>query len=524
MPVVVTPEEMRAADAAATVPLEVLIARAGAAVARTAREMLGGTYGRRVVVLAGAGNNGADGRVAASLLERRGVRCEVLRIDRRTVAPPSLPDADLVIDAVLGTGFSGSFTAPRPARIETPVLAVDLPSGLDALTGVVRSTSDLLHADRTVTFAAWKLGMLFADGPEYCGQVEVADIGLSVSSSVHLLDDRIAASRLPIRSRTSHKWKSAVLVVGGSEGMLGAPLLAARAAQRSGAGMVRCASPGRSVSVNDGGDGAEIVGVALPEEQWGNAVVSAAERCGAVVLGPGLGRSRAALAAVRAALAKVSQPLVLDGDGLAALSSERGDDEVPLRRPVETEGPGTPLSIGQRAVLEARARSGSASAPVPVASLQPLRRIDANLEPARRALQQRRVASTVLTPHDGEFERMTGRPVTGDRVGAARHLAQACGAVVLLKGPTTVVAGPDGRVELVRAGDERLATAGSGDVLSGIIGALISQGLSCFDAAATGAWLHGSTLAAADLPRAGVIAGDLVHALPAALTAARRFG
>ena len=188
---VVTPEEMGAIDAAAPEPVDVLIGRAGAAVAQAAIDLLGGTYGRRVVIVAGKGNNGNDGRDAAARLERRGVRVQVIPAD---LAPAALPPADLVIDAAYGTGFRGTYEAPDPG--DAPVLAVDVPSGVDGLTGVASGRP--LRAVRTVTFAALKPGLLFHDGLVLAGDVHTADIGLDVSSAtVHQIEASDVAAWLP---------------------------------------------------------------------------------------------------------------------------------------------------------------------------------------------------------------------------------------------------------------------------------------------------------------------------------------
>lgn len=449
MHAVVTPEEMRAIDSAAETDMGVLIARAGWAVARTARQMLGGSYGRRVTVLAGRGHNGADGLVAARNLQAWGVRTAIIRVDRATPAPDHIADCDLVIDAAFGTGFSGTFVAPRVGSI--PVLAVDIPSGVDGLTGLVQRGSQPFICARTITFAALKPGLLFADGPGYCGVLEVADIGLETPSPVHVLDEATVRLRLPARGRAAHKWSAAVLVIGGSEGMSGAPTLTARAAMRTGAGMVRLGVPGEK-HPSAGPFGAEVVGALLPAAEWEDAAVKASQKCGAVVVGPGLGRSGDATQGVRALLARTETlPTVVDADGLAVFPKYR---------------------IGNRSAA----------------------------------------AGVVLTPHDGEYKTMTGQPAGDDRISAARRLAQITNAVVLLKGPVTVVADQHNRVELVMNGDSRLATAGSGDVLSGIIGALMAQGLPAFEAASTGAFVHG---AASSLGTArGFIASDIIDHLP----------
>ena len=174
---IVTPEEMAAIDAAAPEPVDVLIERAGSAVARMARQMLGGTYGRRVNVIAGKGNNGNDGRAAARILDAAGVR---VRMFDAANCPPGLPDADLVIDAAYGTGFRGEWRAPRVGA--APVLAVDIPSGVNGLTG--EASRGALPADRTVTFAALKPGLVLAAGRNLAGDVEVVDIGLDTARLV----------------------------------------------------------------------------------------------------------------------------------------------------------------------------------------------------------------------------------------------------------------------------------------------------------------------------------------------------
>src|SRR5262249_34206133 len=204
---------MRAIDAAATEPVEILIDRAGAAVARAAIDMLGGTYGRRVVVIAGRGNNGADGRAAARRLARRGVRISVL-----DAADPGsrVPACDLVIDAAYGTGFHGAWQPPDPGG--APVLAVDIPSGVDGTTGAINSP--VLTAERTVTFAALKPGLVFPPGRQAAGDVTVVDIGLDVSrATTHVVGAADVAEWLPIRPPDSHKWRAALWLIAGSQGM-----------------------------------------------------------------------------------------------------------------------------------------------------------------------------------------------------------------------------------------------------------------------------------------------------------------
>jgi hydroxyethylthiazole kinase-like uncharacterized protein yjeF len=444
---IVTPEEMAAVDAAAPEPVEALVARAGAALAREAVRMLGGTYGRRVVVVVGKGNNGADGRDAAARLRRRGVRVAVVDAADATAA---LPAADLVIDAAYGTGFRGGYGAPDPAG--APVLACDIPSGVDGLTGA--ADQGAVAATATLTFAALKPGLLFEPGRSRTGSVSVGDIGLDVSGSrAHLVEAADVAHWLPARPPESHKWKTAVWVVGGSRGMTGAPVLAATAAARAGAGYVRLSLPGVHGPV--AGAPVEVVSVDVDQHGWDDVVLEGSDRFRCLVVGPGLGEHGAA--EVRRVVAESIVPVVVDGDGLGALGTDS-------------------------------ARAGH--------------------------------PTTVLTPHDGEFERLCGHRPGPDRIDAARRLAAATHAVVLLKGATTVVAEPGGEVLVVTAGDARLATAGTGDVLSGTIAALVARGLDPFRAAAAGAFLHAR--AATLGPPDGLVASDVAANLPAAIAEVRR--
>lgn len=441
---VVTPEEMAAIDRAATEPVDVLIARAGNAVASHALSMLGGAYGRRVIVVAGKGNNGNDGREAARRLRQRGVRVEVL--DAATVGPGErLGPCDLVIDAAFGTGFRGEYDAPDPDG--APVLAVDIPSGVDGRTG--GAAAGAVRADATLTFAALKPGLLFPPGRELAGEVAVADIGLDVSSAtVEVVEANDVREWLPDRPADAHKWRSAVWVIAGSPGMSGAAALAAGGAQRAGAGYVRLSSPGP-----DGAAPApvEVVRTPLPHVGWESAVVEGISRFRALVVGPGLGRDPATAPTIQRVVHDSPVPTVVDGDGLTALGESFAQFTHPL---------------------------------------------------------------TVLTPHDGEFAGLIGHAPQDDRIEAARELARRANGVALLKGPTPVIADADGRALLVTIGDARLATAGTGDVLSGVIGGLLAQGVHPWRAAAAGAWLHG--LASLLGPDRGLVASDLVECLPMA--------
>lgn len=449
---IVTPDEMRAVDAAASEPTSVLIDRAGRAVARAAVQMMGGTYGRTVHVIAGPGNNGADGRVAASVLAAKGVSVQV---HDAFALPRVLPAADLVIDAAYGTGLRETWNPPDVG--DTPVLAVDVPSGVNALTG--EAIGRVLAATRTVTFAALKPGLLLPPGSELAGELELADIGLGAAAAAHahahLVQSDDVAAWVPTRTATAHKWRAAVRVVAGSVGMTGAAQLAANAAIRAGAGMVHLSAPGTLVVQAP----VEVVQRPLPLKGWAREVLDSLDRFQALVVGPGLGRDDETTAQAR--LLAVDAPIatVIDGDGLFAMAWN-ADGAV--------------------------------------------------------ALLQRRTAPTVLTPHDGEYALLTGTKPGHDRMVAARRLAADTGCVVLLKGSATVVADPDGQVLMVATGDERLATAGTGDVLSGIIAALLASGVPAFRAAAAGAWLHGQ--AAQLAPARGMVASDIADHLPTVLT------
>jgi len=442
---VLTRDEMRAADAAAlaSVSHETLVTRAGTAVAHGALRLLGGAYGRRVVVVAGKGSNGADGRVAAAVLARRGARVRVLEAEH-VGAGAALPPCDLVVDGAYGTGFRGSYDAPAvPAG--AAVLAIDIPSGVDADTG--EAPGDAVCADRTVTFAALKPGLLQAAGARLSGTVEVADIGIGFPTPRCLLVEDADVARVPPRPRQVNKWTTAVGVAAGSAGMEGAAILCSRGAMAAGAGMLRLGSPGDPAAAWP----TEAVRMRLPAEGWAGAFLEATAKCKAVVIGPGLGTGAAVAEEIRAVIAAVPVPLVIDADALTAL----GDTA------------------------------------------------------AARTLLDKRSAPSILTPHDGEYARIAGAAPGEDRLAAARRLADATGSIVLLKGPLTAVARPSGSPDVVLsdAGGPALATAGSGDVLSGIIGAFCARGLPPHDAAALAAHVHGR--AAALGPPEGLVSGDL---------------
>jgi hydroxyethylthiazole kinase-like uncharacterized protein yjeF len=438
---VLCPEEMASVDRAAPEPVEILIERAGFAVARTARMMLGGLYGARIAVIAGRGNNGADGRVAARLLAGGGARVEIVEPDVSDV-----PRVDLVIDAAFGTGLSREYTAPRLDG-SPMVLAVDVPSGISGATG--QRLGAPLKADCTVTFGALKPGHVLGDGPEWCGVLELASIGLDVSAAtMELMEISDFDDLVPQRERDTHKWRSAVLALAGSTAMPGAGRLVCRAALRSGAGYV--ARVGIDGGIDHGlcDECVQLTDVPDPVTL---------RRFSAAVVGPGLGLDDSTSENVRDLCARLAMPLVVDADALHHVSDSPG-------------------SVTMRS------------------------------------------QSTVLTPHAGEFS--TLHDEFDDPVAAVRSVAATFDAVVLLKGPTTVIGEPSGRVRFVDSGDQRLATAGTGDVLSGIIVALLARGIEAFDAATGAAIVHG--LSGLMGPAEGLIASDVADGLPAAFDEARR--
>jgi len=474
---VLTPEAMNEADRrtiAAGTPVEVLMDRAGRAVAWEVRRVAHGTYGQRVVLVCGKGNNGGDGLVAGRVLAGWGVRARVFELAdgiNHVAFTRALADAHVAVDAMFGTGFRGAlagdaaFVAEQLAAWDGPTVAVDIPSGVDGLRGLALGPS--VRATRTVTFAARKPGLVFEPGRSHAGEVVVTDIGIDLGTDPHpsLVTDDDVRAWLPRRAPDAHKWRSGVMVVGGSGGMTGAPMFVSHAAMRAGAGIVWCGLPGDDAA--RAASGTEVITRPLPATPNGalarngaEPVLAAIGRFGALAVGPGLGSDAEVGFAVRALVAEARVPLVLDADGLNALA-------------------------GDFAALGARRTLG---------------------------------APAVLTPHAGEYERLMGRPVGDDRIEAACTLAERSGAVVLLKGPGTVVAAPGGPVALNPTGGAELATAGSGDVLTGIVAGFLARGMAAFEAAAAAAWVHGATadrLVATDGP--GLVAGDLIRGLPRTL-------
>jgi ADP-dependent NAD(P)H-hydrate dehydratase / NAD(P)H-hydrate epimerase len=468
---------VRAAEEAlmAGVPEGALMQRAAAGLAAHCAGLLGRVYGAPVVLLVGGGNNGGDALYAGARLARRGaaVTAVLLAPERahagglaaltaaggrvlpaggaadREAALAATRAARLVLDGIVGIGGSGGLrpaaAALAAAAADATVVAVDVPSGVDADTGAV--PGEAVRADVTVTFGGLKPGLLVGAGAEHAGAVRLVDIGLGPylpPAAVRVLDDADAALLLPRPGPRDDKYTRGVTgVAAGSATYAGAGVLCTGAAVRGGAGMVRYA-----------GTAAEHVRARWPEAVVTEGRPSEAGRVQAWVVGPGIGTDDAAAELLRDVLG-TDVPVLVDADGLTLVAREPD-------------------------------------------------------------LVRGRSAATVLTPHDREFERIAG-PVGADRIGAARRAAADLGATVLLKGNATVVAGPDGAAYVNSTGTPWLATAGSGDVLSGLGGALLAGGLPPPLAAAVAAHLHGL---AGRLAAGGVTttAAGVLDALPAAIS------
>ena len=453
-----------------------------------------------VAVVCGKGNNGGDGLVVARLLRERARDVEVLcacdpeemsggdaraNLERLPGAPPvrveersaeqaaaTLGRASAVVDALLGTGFQG---APHGEvaqaidavnRAEAPVVSVDVPSGVDASTGVVLGAA--VHATLTVTFHNAKPGLWVHPGKRHTGELRTIDIGIPRGAPAlarcGLIGPR-ALGLLPSRDAQSTKFTSGhVVIAGGSPGLMGAPAMAALASMRAGAGYVTACLPASQAQIVDS-QLPEAMTRSLPDErgsltaQGAEAALEALSRAGALVLGPGLGREPGAVDLARELAARAPLATLIDADGLNA-------------------------HAGRLADLSARQ------------------------------------APTILTPHAGELARLLGlesAEVEQERLRHARAAAELSGAVVVLKGDDTLIAAPDGRVAVSPGGAPALATAGSGDVLSGVIAALLAQRLEPFVAASAGVYLHlqAGREAARRLGNPdGAIASDVIAALP----------
>jgi hydroxyethylthiazole kinase-like uncharacterized protein yjeF len=481
-----TNAEMAEADRLAMAggtPGSVLMENAGRAVAEAAQAHW--PQARGIVVVAGPGNNGGDGFVAARLLAERGYAVRTLLLGDPAllkgdaaaaaarwdgVTEPAradrLADADLIVDALFGAGLDRPVEGQAREMIgamnsaDAPVLAVDLPSGINGTTGAVMGCA--VRAERSVTFFRRKPGHALLPGRLHCGVVEVADIGIPASVLERIRPRTFAnapalwGSAFPVPKAEGHKYtRGHAVVVSGGLSFTGAARLAARSALRAGAGLVTIASPPEALAVNAAGSVAVMV----------RSVDGAAElaeflsdrRRNAVVLGPGGGVGEPMRDMVLAALAG-EQAVVLDAD---ALTSFAGDS------------PSLWEALG------------------------------------------RRTAPTVLTPHEGEFARLFNEQKQAfenkSKLERARAASGVTGAVILLKGADTVVAAPDGRAVIAENAPPWLATAGAGDVLAGFVAGLLAQGMAGFEAAAAAVWLHGE---AGQEAGPGLIAEDLPDALP----------
>jgi len=450
-----------------------------------------------IVAVCGTGNNGGDGFVAARVLHEAGRDVRVVlagdpakvagdaaeNLRRLTVRvepwdAACLDGAAGVIDALLGTGFAGEprGTVGEAVRAlaagDVPVVAADVPSGVDASTGEVAGPA--VRAVATATFHAAKPGLWIAPGKRFAGAVHVVSIGIPdggpAAPDVGLIGEE-ALRAVPRRGPDSTKFSSGhVLVCGGSRGLTGAPSMAAEAAMRAGAGYVTVAVPA-SLNVVFEVRTAEVMSLALPDAGGALTIAGKAtvlsevrHRGGALVVGPGFGRAEPSLELARRLAAAAPGPLVLDADGL-------------------------------------------------------------NAHAGRIAALAERAAPTVVTPHAGELGRLLGvdaHEIDRRRLWFAREAARRSGAVVVLKGDDTLVAGPDGRAGVSRGDAAALATAGTGDVLSGVVAAMLAKGLAPFEAACAGVELHrrAGRLAAVRIGAPeGVIATDVIGALPRAWTA-----
>ena len=499
MKALVTSDEMRAAEAAAVerglaLPALMQMAAHGAAERLLASQVQGRD---RYLILAGPGNNGGDALVVAGLLRDRGAQVRLFTYHRNAPSPvdpagiartdlgtaqagPTFADAlgwsDVVVDGLLGIGRArpigpdlASALAALNGMVQRPrVVALDVPTGVDADSGHVDAAA--LHADETITFGYVKRGLALYPARAICGTIHLVDVGLPLVPAVPVaarqpeLPD--IAAFLPRREPTTHKYRAgAVLALAGSPQYVGAPILATTAAMRTGAGYVTLAAR-QDVIDKLATRLLETTMVVLPADHAGalRTILETAVRYHALLIGPGLGRSEEATRLVLDVLANPPQgprAAIIDADALFALSTKP---------------------------------DWAASVSLPV----------------------------VLTPHTGEMARLTGlcgTEVEERRVEVAGTWAQKWGQIVLLKGSPTVVAAPDGRLSLNPTGNPLLATAGSGDVLTGVIAALLSEGVAPFEAAVSGAYIHGlaADLALPEFGDRGMLASDLFHYIPKAI-------
>lgn len=492
----------------AHIPATTLMERAGSGVVSCLEQRWGPVRGKTVTVVCGKGNNGGDGFVAARLLRRRHAKVRVLAMapaselsrDAATMykrfvrggGKPSvylytskaqtqalLRDSDILVDALLGTGLSSAVTGRYAETIDCinetgrPVVAVDLPSGLHADTGTILGRA--VRASLTVTFGLPKFGFYQNNGIDLAGETAIVDIGIppayidAVKSRMTLITEHGVRTYLPGRQPSSHKGTFGHAgIIAGSVGKTGAAAMAARAALRVGAGLVSVAIP---ASVNDILEAKllEAMTVPMPETKARTFSRTALDRLiafmaakTAVAIGPGLSTHHETVELIQALTKQLDRPAVLDADALNALT-------------------------GRTALF--------ASCKTP----------------------------PIITPHPGEMARLeadaTPQTVNSDRIGTASRFARERGLFVVLKGARTVVARPDGAVAICPTGNPGMGTAGTGDVLTGMMVGLLAQGLPSWEAACAATYLHGAAgdLAAARIGEAGMIAGDVIEEIPYAL-------
>ncbi len=510
---ILTAAQMQALDrrtiTEAGVPGLTLMERAGTHVAELVLEGLGPDSTDTVTILCGKGNNGGDGLVTARLLAKRGPKVQVVLLHdpgvfsgdaktmwqrwkktpaaRATVVTPTrerldalLAESRVVVDALLGTGLTSDVTGAYRSAIEAmngcgrPIVAIDLPSGIHADTGAVMGAA--VRAAATVTFGHPKLGLFVGAGIDHAGRVRIGDIGIPAaysdqgSSPLSLLVESDMERLLPERRASAHKGTFGhAAIVAGSVGKTGAAALAAKAALRIGAGLVSVATPA-GINATLEAKLLEVMTAPMPETKAHTLARSGLDRLLAFVssrtaaaIGPGLSTHPETVDLVQAMIPRLDKPTVLDADALNAL-------------------------VGKTRLLS------DGKAPL------------------------------VLTPHPGEMARLvedaTPESINRDRIGTASRLATTCGVVVILKGARTVIAKSDGEAAICPTGNAGMATAGTGDVLTGMVAGLLAQRLSPWDAARAGVYLHGlaGDLAAAEIGQAGMIAGDLLERIPRAVT------
>lgn len=489
----------------AHVPGSVLMERAGQGVVTLLEERYGPSRGKTVTIFCGKGNNGGDGLVVARLLRHRHTLVHVfmmaspadlsrdaavmyrrfVRTAGRSAAKPfrsadqvrdSLASSDFVIDALLGTGISSNVAGPYGEVIDLinearrPIIAVDIPSGIHADSGAVMGRA--VRASMTVTFGLPKLGLVVGPGIDHAGIVRIADIGIppayleAIDSRILLMTHQAVKTVLPPRTPSSHKGTYGhAAIIAGSVGKTGAAALVAQAALRIGAGLVTVATPH---SVNDILEAKllEAMTVPLPETNARtlarsslDQVIAFMQTRTAVAIGPGLSTNPETAELVRSLMKHIQRPSVLDADALNALTG--------------------------RATLLSECKT-----------------------------------PPILTPHPGEMARLeagaTTQTVNADRIGTARRFSRERGVFLVLKGARTVIARPDGLVAVCPTGNPGMATAGTGDVLTGMVVGLLAQGLSSWDAACTATYIHGyaGDLASNRLGQAAMLASDLIAQIP----------